>query len=50
MKALVYDKPGRLYSGIREIPYPQCGPDDVIIRSCLPVSVKAWNTIMTRKG
>ena len=32
MKALVYDKPGRQYSGIREIPYPQCGPDDVIIK------------------
>lgn len=32
MKALVYDKPGRRYSGIREIPYPQCGPDDVIIK------------------
>ena len=29
MKALVYDKPGRLYSGIREIPYPQCGPDEI---------------------
>lgn len=32
MKALVYDKPGRKYSGIREIPYPVCGADDVIIK------------------
>lgn len=32
MKALVYDKPGRKYSGIREVPYPSCGMDDVIIR------------------
>ena len=31
MKALVYDKPGRQYSGIREVPYPVCGSDDVII-------------------
>lgn len=32
MKALVYDKPGRKYSSIREIPYPECGPDDVIVK------------------
>lgn len=32
MKALVYDKPGRKYSGIRQVPYPICGDDDVIIR------------------
>ena len=32
MKALVYDKPGRQYSGIREVPYPVCGSDDVIIK------------------
>lgn len=32
MKALVYDKPGRKYSGIRKVPYPVCGDDDVIIR------------------
>lgn len=32
MKALVYDKPGRKYSGIRQVPYPTCGPDDVIIK------------------
>lgn len=32
MKGLVYDKPGRQYSGIRDIPYPQCGPDDIIIK------------------
>lgn len=32
MKALVYDRPGRKYSGIRDIPYPKCGPDDVIIK------------------
>lgn len=32
MKALVYDKPGRKYSGIREVPYPVCGSDDVIIK------------------
>lgn len=32
MKALVYDKPGRKYSGIRNIPYPDCGSDDVIIK------------------
>lgn len=31
MKALVYDKPGRKYSGIREVPYPKCGDDDIII-------------------
>lgn len=32
MKALVYDKPGRKFSGIREVPYPVCGDDDVIIK------------------
>lgn len=32
MKALVYEKPGRKYSSIRDIPYPECGPDDVIIK------------------
>ncbi len=32
MKALVYDKPGRKYSGIRQVPYPACGPDEVIIK------------------
>lgn len=32
MKALVYDKPGRQFSGIREVPYPECGDDDVIIK------------------
>ncbi|MDO4320978.1 MAG: alcohol dehydrogenase catalytic domain-containing protein [Lachnospiraceae bacterium] len=32
MKALVYDKPGRKYSGIREVPYPVCGSDEVIIK------------------
>ena len=32
MKALVYDKPGRKYSGIRQVPYPTCGPDEVIIK------------------
>ncbi len=32
MKALVYDKPGRKYSGIREVEYPTCGDDEVIIR------------------
>lgn len=32
MKALVYEKPGRKYSSIRDIPYPECGPDEVIIK------------------
>lgn len=32
MKALVYDKAGRKYSGIRDIPYPICGDDEVIIK------------------
>lgn len=32
MKALVYDKPGRKYSEIRQVPYPVCGDDEVIIR------------------
>jgi len=32
MKALVYDKPGRKFSGIREVPYPTCGDDEVIIK------------------
>lgn len=32
MRALVYDKPGRKYSDIREIAYPVCGDDDIIIR------------------
>ena len=32
MKALVYEKPGRKYSSIREIPYPQCESDDIIIK------------------
>lgn len=32
MKALVYDKPGRENSSIREIPYPICGDDEIIIK------------------
>lgn len=32
MKALVYDKAGRKNSSIRDIPYPKCGPDDVIVK------------------
>jgi D-arabinitol dehydrogenase (NADP+) len=32
MKALVYDKPGRQYSGIRNVPYPSCGDNEIIIR------------------
>ncbi|MDD3339161.1 MAG: zinc-dependent alcohol dehydrogenase family protein [Lachnospiraceae bacterium] len=32
MKALMYDKPGRENSSIREIPYPECGDDEVIIK------------------
>lgn len=32
MKALVYDKPGRKYSGIREVPNPVCGSDEIIIK------------------
>ena len=32
MKALVYDKPGRKFSGIRQVPYPTCGDDEIIIR------------------
>ncbi len=32
MRALVYDKPGRKYSDIRDVPYPTCGDDDVVIR------------------
>lgn len=32
MKALVYENPGRKYSSIRDIPFPECGPDDVIIK------------------
>lgn len=32
MKALVYDKPGRENSSIRQIPYPTCGDDDIIVK------------------
>lgn len=32
MKALVYEKSGRKYSSICDIPYPECGPDEVIIK------------------
>ena len=32
MKALVYDKAGRENSSIRQIPYPECGDDEIIIR------------------
>jgi D-arabinitol dehydrogenase (NADP+) len=32
MKALVYCAPGRANGGMREIPRPECGDDDVIIR------------------
>lgn len=32
MKALMYDKPGRENSSIRQIPYPECGDDEIIIR------------------
>lgn len=32
MKALMYDKPGRENSSIRQIPYPECGDDEVIIK------------------
>lgn len=32
MKALMYDKAGRENSSVRQIPYPECGDDEVIIK------------------
>ena len=32
MKALVYDKSGREFSSIRQIPYPTCGDNDIIVK------------------
>jgi len=32
MKALVYEKAGRQHASIKEIPYPVCGSDEVIIK------------------
>ena len=32
MKALMYDKAGRENSSVRQIPYPECGDDEIIIK------------------
>lgn len=32
MKALVYKQPGRANAGIEDVPYPLCGPDQVIMK------------------
>lgn len=32
MKALVYDKPGRVNGGIREVPVPQYGEDEILMK------------------
>ncbi len=32
MKAIVYDAPGRENASLRQVPYPVCGPDDVIVK------------------
>lgn len=32
MKAVVYDAPGRKHAFLREVPYPVCGEDEVIVK------------------
>lgn len=32
MKALVYEKPGRAYGAVKEVPYPVCGQGQIIIK------------------
>ena len=46
MKALMYDKAGRENSSVRQIPYPECGDDEVIIK-VMSCSIKVQNMIMT---
>ena len=47
MKALMYDKAGRENSSVRQIPYPECGDDEVIIKvmSCSMEKVPTWQNI-----
>lgn len=44
MKALVYDAAGREHSGIRMIPYPKCGDDEIIIKVMSASICKAVET------